>query len=115
MSMSKIVLSMVVLGLFAAGAVATAQQTGNPPFNSVPPPTFDSGWILAEPDQSGALFPIAHPVGTDISSTLIAADIRFPGSTEFSLNNWTANENEVKVGRALFSPREVRVRIWVTR
>ena len=114
--MKKIVFSAaVLLGVLTVEGVSTAQRWGHGPFRSVPAPTFDSGWILAEPDQSGAPFPIPHPVGTDIDSSLIAAEIRSPGSTEFSLNNWTADPNEVKVGRALFSAREVRVRIWVTR
>ena len=116
MKTSKILLGItVIVGALVASMAFTAPQSGSVPFNALPAPTFDSGWVVAEPDQSGALFPIAHPIGSDVASALIAAEIRFPGSAEFSMNTWTANDSEVKVGRALFSPREVRVRIWVTR
>jgi hypothetical protein len=107
-------LSVLLLVILACPFMTVlAAQPGGKPFQELPAPSYDSGWVPVE--AAADLFPIPHPLGSDIFSALIAAESRSPGFTEFSPTFWSSNENEVKVDRGLFSPREVRVRIWVHR
>jgi hypothetical protein len=107
-------LSVLLLVILACAFMTVlGAQPGGKPFQELPAPSYDSGWVPVEAGTD--LFPIPHPLGNDIFSALIAAESRSPGFTEFSPTFWSSNENEVKVDRGLFSPREVRVRIWVHR
>ena|SRR2546426_5426085 len=93
----------------ALAARVLALEERQPQF---PPPTFDSGWQLAQP--GGEPFAVAHPVGAGVENAVIVSQSRSPGLERItSMNTVEADHANVYIQRGLFSPREVRVLIWV--